>query len=227
MKCTEETRNNCKSAPHACWHCEGGSQYLAINPNIQSCWHKKRAEERKAERKAKKHTATAQKARRSKKKGSDGEREVVALLGKYGIGAERQLLSGAAGNFNKKWAGDVVVTKPIPFAIEVKRRKNALQAVQNRLYCEDKAEDMVRVGDIVLMPFVAFVTLLQGDELVEPAEEKIPGIITIRNWLNQSEHTPVLFYRSDGDTSKWVVAMWDWFYEKLKGVNNEKVNSSH
>src|SRR5690554_2358184 len=163
MKCTEKTKNNCQNFPHACWHCEGGNQYHAINPNIQSCWHKQKAEQRKAERKAKKHTTTSKKARRSKAKGSEGEREVVALLERYGFKAERQLLSGAAGNFNKKWAGDVIVTSPISFAIEVKRRKNALQTLQNRLYEDTVDTPILRVGDIYVMTVCDFVATVEGE----------------------------------------------------------------
>lgn len=217
MTCTESTRNNCHNAPHSCWHCENGSQYHAINPNIQSCWHKRRAEERKAAKLAAKQTATSRKARQSKRKGNEGEREVVKLLGKYDIKAERQLLSGAAGEFNKKWAGDVTVESPFPFAIEVKRRKDALKTVQNRLYDESGAGVMVKAGDIVLMRFLTFVSLVKNDSfLLKEVEEYLRGADTLRKWLEQSEHTPVVFYRSDGDPSRWVVAMWATFYEKLR-----------
>src|SRR5690554_2196974 len=201
MKCTEETKNNCQNFPHACWHCEGGNQYHAINPNIQSCWHKQKAEQRKAERKAKKHTTTSKKARRSKAKGSEGEREVVALLERYGFKAERQLLSGAAGNFNKKWAGDVIVTSPISFAIEVKRRKNSLKTIENRFYDESSNGGIVKAGDILIMPVIEFIALMQGEKL-NYVEEQLRGIDTFRNWLNQSTETPVVFFRSDGNKDK-------------------------
>lgn len=217
MTCTESTRNNCRNAPHSCWHCENGSQYHAINPNIQSCWHKARAEERKAAKLVAKQTATSRKARQSKRKGNEGEREVVKLLEKYGIKAERQLLSGAAGEFNKKWAGDVTVESPFPFAIEVKRRKDALKTVQNRLYNESGGSGIVRVGDIAVMPHMAFISLLQGEKVAVEEQPDLAGINTVRSWLTQSEHTPVVFYRSDGDTSRWVVGMWMTFYNKLRG----------
>ncbi|MGI5997864.1 MAG: hypothetical protein ACOX89_04275, partial [Lutispora sp.] len=64
--------------------------------------------------------------KRSKRKGYDGEREVVELLNKFGVDAERVPLSGALKS--EKYSCDVVLSNGK--RIEVKRRKSGMKTIQ-------------------------------------------------------------------------------------------------
>lgn len=66
---------------------------------------------------------------KSIRKGKAGENEVVKLLQRYGIQAERVPLSGALKS--SKYAGDVVLVNGK--RIEVKRRKTGLKTIQKWL----------------------------------------------------------------------------------------------
>jgi Holliday junction resolvase len=106
--------------------------------------------------------------RKSIRKGKAGENEVVKLLLKYGIQAERVPLSGALKS--SKYAGDVVLALANDKRIEVKRRKTGLKTIQKWLNQDEHVnyiffrEDGNRENWIVIMRFSEFVELVQTGE---------------------------------------------------------------
>jgi Holliday junction resolvase len=106
--------------------------------------------------------------RKSIRKGKAGENEVVKLLQKYGIEAERVPLSGALKS--SKYAGDVVLALANDKRIEVKRRKTGLKTIQKWLNQDEHVnyiffrEDGNRENWIVIMRFSEFVELVQTGE---------------------------------------------------------------
>lgn len=110
------------------------------------------------------YSQASKRGKRSKKKGYGGEREVVNLLRKYGIKAERVPLSGALKT--KELSCDVALDNGK--RIEVKRRKSGMKTIQKWL-SEDKysnyvffREDGDTDGWIVIMPYLEFIELLKG-----------------------------------------------------------------
>ncbi|MGD9552757.1 MAG: hypothetical protein AB7V60_06605 [Candidatus Caldatribacteriota bacterium] len=99
-------------------------------------------------------------SRRAKTKGREGESEVVRLLAKYGIEAERMPLSGSLGG---KYKNDVRLLLGGKRA-EVKRRKSGLKTVYKWLE-QDNANYLFFRPDgnrdkwIVIMPFIEFIEL--------------------------------------------------------------------
>lgn len=110
----------------------------------------------------KKESLESKRARRSKKKGYDGEKEVADLLKKYGIEAERVPLSGALKS--EKYSCDVHIPA-IDKRVEVKRRKSGLKTIQKWLE-EDPNSNYIffreDYGDwVVIMPVMEFIELVQ------------------------------------------------------------------
>lgn len=112
-------------------------------------------------------------SKKSIRKGKAGENEVVKLLQRYGIQAERVPLSGALKS--SRYAGDVVLANGK--RIEVKRRKTGLKTIQKWLN-QDKytnyiffREDGDRENWIVIMPIGEFIELIKNYE----KEEKYGG----------------------------------------------------
>lgn len=160
-----EVKENCKNyASGSCWYCEDYALYWPEDRRILCKRQVRERMERRMARKLRKQSETSRKARRSKKKGYEGEREVVALLNKYGIEAERVPLSGALKS--ERYSCDVVL--PNNKRIEVKRRKSGLKTIKKWLE-EDKnsnyvffREDGDSDGWIVIMPYLEFVELQEG-----------------------------------------------------------------
>lgn len=115
----------------------------------------------------KKQTEASRRGKRSKKKGYDGEAEVVKLLQKYGIEAERIPLSGALKS--EKYSCDVHIPK-IDKRVEVKRRKSGLKTIQKWIDEDENSnyiffrEDGDTEGWIVIMPYMEFIELIQEAE---------------------------------------------------------------
>ena len=160
-----EVRGNCKSYDRGdCWYCEDYSLYWPEDKRILCKRQIRERKERRVARKRQKQSATTRKARRSKRKGYEGEKEVEALLQKYGIKAERVPLSGALKS--QKYSCDVHIPG-VDKRIEVKRRKSGLKTIQKWLN-EDKhtnyvffREDGDTEGWVVIMPYLEFIELLQ------------------------------------------------------------------
>lgn len=111
-------------------------------------------------KKLKKQTEASKRGKRSKKKGYEGEAEVVKLLQKYGIDAERVPLSGALKS--EEYSCDVRI-KRIDKRAEVKRRKSGLKTIQKWLQ-EDENSNYIffreDYGDwVVIMPVMEFIEL--------------------------------------------------------------------
>lgn len=159
-----EVRENCRNyLMGKCWGCEDYSLYWPENPKILCKRQVKEREKRKLEKKQKKESNASRIGKRAKKKGYAGEKEVVELLAKYGIKAERIPLSGALKT--EKYSCDVVMADGK--RIEVKRRKSGLKTIKKWME-EDKnsnyiffREDGSSEGWIVIMPYLEFVELLQ------------------------------------------------------------------
>lgn len=118
-------------------------------------------------KKLKKESIETKRAKRSKKKGYSGEKEVVDLLQKYGIEAERVPLSGALKS--QKYSCDVHIPG-IDKRVEVKRRKSGLKTIQKWLQEDANSnyiffrEDGDTEGWIVIMPYIEFIELVQRKE---------------------------------------------------------------
>ncbi len=163
-----EVRENCKNfLRDSCWYCEDYSLYWPEDKKILCERQVRQRKERKLAKQLKKESLETKRARRSKKKGYDGEKEVADLLKKYGIEAERVPLSGAIKN--EKYACDVHLPK-IGKRIEVKRRKSGMKTILKWLN-EDKnsnyvffREDGNTEGWVVIMPYMEFIELIQEAE---------------------------------------------------------------
>ena len=107
--------------------------------------------------------------RRSKRKGYAGENEVVKLLQRYGIEAERVPLSGALKS--EKYSCDVHIPD-VDKRVEVKRRKSGLKTIQKWLQEDANSnyiffrEDGDMEGWIVIMPYIELVELLKRSESI-------------------------------------------------------------
>ncbi len=118
------------------------------------------------QKKARKQTEASKLGRRSKRKGYEGEREIVTLLKRYGIEAERVPLSGSLKS--EKYSCDVVLENGK--RIEVKRRKSGLKTLRRWLNEDSNSnyvffrEDGDQNGWLVVMPYMEFIELVRGDE---------------------------------------------------------------
>jgi len=85
-----EVRENCRTYDRGqCWICEDYSLYDPINKHILCKRQIREREERKLAKKQKKTSEASKRGKRAKRKGYTGENEVVKLLEKYNIKAER------------------------------------------------------------------------------------------------------------------------------------------
>ena len=161
-------RENCKSYDRGdCWWCEDYSLYWPEDKRILCERQIRERKARKLAKKQKRYSPTTKKARRSKKKGYEGEKEVVDLLQKYGIEAERVPLSGALKS--EKYSCDVHIPS-IDKRVEVKRRKSGMKTIQKWLD-EDANSNYIffreDYGDwVVIMPAMEFIELLQEWEAI-------------------------------------------------------------
>lgn len=163
-----EVRENCKSFDQGkCWHCFDYSLYWPEDKRILCKRQIRQREERKLAKKLKKETDASRIGKRSKQKGYEGEREVVELLNKYGIEAERVPLSGALKS--EKYSCDVHMPG-IDKRIEVKRRKSGMKTIQKWLDEDVNSnyiffrEDGDRDGWVVIMPYTEFIDLVGGEK---------------------------------------------------------------
>ena len=160
-----EVIENCKSYEHGkCWCCNDYSLYWPEDKRILCKRQIRQREERKLDKKMKKESDASKIGKRSKKKGYEGEREVVELLNKYGIEAERVPLSGALKC--DKYSCDVHIPE-LNKRVEVKRRKSGMKTIQKWLEEDANSnyiffrEDGDREGWLVIMPYMEFIDLVQ------------------------------------------------------------------
>lgn len=163
-----EVRENCKTYDQGkCWICEDYLLYNPINKHILCKRQIREREERKLAKKQKKASEVSKRGKRAKRKGYTGENEVVKLLEKYNIKAERIPLSGALKS--EKYSCDVMCQiGDKAKRIEVKRRKSGLKTLQKWLN-EDKHSNYVffreDFGDwLVVMPIHEWIELVGGVE---------------------------------------------------------------
>ncbi len=160
---TCEVQGNCRSHSRGdCWHCEDYALYWPIDPKILCGRQVRQRKERRVAKRLKRESIQSKRGRRSKRKGYAGEKEVVELLTKHGIEAERVPLSGALKS--DKYSCDVALGNGK--RIEVKRRKSGMRTIQKWLD-EDKnsnyiffREDGDAEGWIVIMPYMEFVEIM-------------------------------------------------------------------
>ena len=143
-----------------CWICEDYSLYIPEDKKILSPAQVQRKEERKAEKARLKASEASKRGKKSKRKGYSGEREVVQLLQKFNIEAERVPLSGS---LKGKLSGDVdCIIKGENKKIEVKRRKDGFKELYNILEQDDCHYGFLRADRrewIVVMKFNEFLEL--------------------------------------------------------------------
>ncbi|KRQ86034.1 hypothetical protein ABG79_02166 [Caloramator mitchellensis] len=162
-----EVKENCKNFEQGkCWICEDYSLYYPEDKRILCKRQIRQREERKIAKKMKKESEASKRGKRAKRKGYTGEREVVELLNKYKLQAERIPLSGALKS--EKYSCDVVCningnTK----RIEVKRRKSGLNTIYKWLE-QDKNSNMLFMRQdnkswLVCMTLEEFISLIRGD----------------------------------------------------------------
>ncbi|MDO6353547.1 hypothetical protein Q3V94_00420 [Caloramator sp. CAR-1] len=159
-----EVKENCISFTQGkCWICEDYSLYWPEDKRIFCKRQIRQREERKLAKKMKKESEASKRGKRAKRKGYTGEREVVELLNKYGIQAERIPLSGALKT--DKYSCDVICKiKDTEKRIEVKRRKSGLNTIYKWLE-QDKNSNMLFMrqdnkGWIVCMTLEEFLSIL-------------------------------------------------------------------
>lgn len=159
-----EVRENCKNYDRGdCWHCRDYSLYWPEDKRILCERQIRERKERRLARKLKQESIVTRKARRSKSKGREGENEVVKLLAKYGIKAERVPLSGALKT--EKYSCDVRLANGK--RIEVKRRKTGMKTIKKWLE-EDKNSNYVFFREdygnwLVIMDVNEFIGLLSDN----------------------------------------------------------------
>ena len=147
-----------------CWMCENYSLYIPEDKKILSPAQIQKKEERKAERARLKASKASKRGKKSKRKGYTGEREIVQLLNKYGIKAERVPLSGA---LKGKLSGDVDCTiKGEHKKIESKRRKDGFKELYKFIEQDDCDYIFMRADRkdwIVAMTFGEWLELVKDD----------------------------------------------------------------
>ena len=147
-----------------CWICEDYSLYIPEDKKILSPAQIQKKEERKAERARLKASKASKRGKKSKRKGYTGEREIVQLLNKYGIKAERVPLSGA---LKGKLSGDVDCTiKGEHKKIESKRRKDGFKELYKFIEQDDCDYIFMRADRkdwIVAMTFGEWLELVKDD----------------------------------------------------------------
>lgn len=145
--------------------CENYSLYIPEDKKILSPAQIQKREERKAEKARLKASEASKKGKKSKRKGYTGEREIVQLLNKYGIKAERVPLSGA---LKGKLSGDVDCTiKGESKKIEVKRRKDGFKELYKFIEQDDSDYIFMRADRkewLIVMTFDEWLELAKGDE---------------------------------------------------------------
>lgn len=162
-----EVRENCQNYQYEkdqCWICEDYSLYIPEDKKILSPAQIKRKEERKAEKARLKASEASKRGKSAKRKGYSGEREVVQLLEKFGIEAERVPLSGS---LKGKLSGDVDCTiKGESKKIEVKRRKDGFKELYKFIEQDDSDYIFMRADRkdwIVAMTFGEWLELVKDD----------------------------------------------------------------
>lgn len=160
-----EVRENCNTySQDKCWICEDYSLYSPIDKRILCKRQIRQREEKKLQKKQLKESSASKRGKRAKKKGYEGEREIVLLLEKYNIEAKRVPLSGA---LKGELAGDIKCTiKGKPRKIESKRRADGFK--EDYKYLEQDGCDFVfkradRKGWIVEMTFETWLDLVKGE----------------------------------------------------------------
>lgn len=134
-----KVRENCQNytcVRDQCWHCEGYKLYIPEDPKILSPAQVQKKEERKAEKARLKQSEASKRGKAAKRKGYQGEHEIVKLLQQYHIPADRVPLSGALKS--EKLSCDI--TLPVNGNTkrgEVKRRKTGFATLYKWLN-EDK-----------------------------------------------------------------------------------------
>lgn len=161
-----EVRENCRNfLQDRCWYCKDYALYWPENIHILSPRQVREREERRLRKKLQKESEASKRGRRAKRKGYAGEHEIVQILQKYGIEAERVPLSGALGG--KNYSGDVLI-KAGGIRLEVKRRKSGLRTVYKWLKQNTNAKGVAFRPDgskedwIVILPMDAFIDLVKG-----------------------------------------------------------------
>jgi len=133
---------NCRNVGSRCLGCyvpadgRGPTEYLPIDPKILHpatvAWKAERA----AQRKQAQRTEAAQRGRRSRRKGAQGEREFAKA-----VGGERVPLSGALGG---RYSNDVIL--PTGLRAEVKRRgPTAFRQLYRWVLDEREQPDLVAI----------------------------------------------------------------------------------
>lgn len=159
-----EVRENCRNfLQDRCWYCKDYALYWPENIHILSPRQVREREERRLRRKMQKQTEASKRGKRAKKKGYAGEYEIVQILQRYGIEAERVPLSGALGG--KYYSGDVLI-RDLGKRAEVKRRKSGLKTLYTWLRQNSEARYVFFREDredwLVVMPLEEFVDLVRG-----------------------------------------------------------------
>lgn len=147
-----------------CWMCKNYSLYIPEDKKILSPAQIQKREERKAEKARLKASEASKRGKKSKRKGYTGEREIVQLLNKYGIKAERVPLSGA---LKGKLSGDIDCTiKGESKKIESKRRKDGFKELYKFIEQDDCDYIFMRADRkdwIVAMTFGEWLELVKDD----------------------------------------------------------------
>ena len=145
-----------------CWICEDYKLYIPEDIKIKSPAQIRKKAERKAKKQQLKMSEASRRGKAAKKKGYEGENEIVHLLEKYGIAAKRVPLSGA---LKGELSGDIkCVVCGKEKKIESKRRKEGFRELYKFLeqdgcnYIFMRAD---RKGWIVAMPFEEWLDLVK------------------------------------------------------------------
>ena len=148
-----------------CWMCENYSLYIPEDKKILSPAQIQKKEERKAEKARLKASEASKRGKKSKRKGYTGEREIVQLLNKYGIKAERVPLSGALKSEKMKGDIDCTINGELK-KIESKRRKDGFRELYKFIEQDDCNYIFMRADRkdwIVAMTFGEWLELVKGD----------------------------------------------------------------
>lgn len=163
-----EVLENCQNYLNGrdkCWLCDNYKLYIPEDKRILSPAQIQKKEERKAEKARKKNSEASKRGKRAKRKGYAGENEIVKLLQKYGIEAERVPLSGA---LKGKLSGDINCTiKGQEKKIESKRRKDGFKQLYKYLEQDDCEYVFMRADRkdwIVAMTFDEWLDLVKDTE---------------------------------------------------------------
>lgn len=169
-----EVEQNCNGfTQESCWYCENYSMYTPKDPKILCKRQVETRLQRKEEKKLHKETKEYKQGKKALKTGENGEREIVKILNKYNIKAER--VKGSGRFHSSATSCDIKLNVfGSEKRAEVKRRKKGFETIYKFLSQDERSNMVFMKADrkpwLVCMSIEDFINMF-GDSYSEHGEE--------------------------------------------------------